>query len=246
MLLAILGEYTANRKRYPEFAGRIKVRFCESGTLDYSGCRSMDGRVQSPQRKSELQSGQPSKESFDDLTQLFFLAHYYMDLCFGEITKYIFVKKLETLTSPDDSPVRCIYSFYVHLFSGRFMSLLANFLAFTSFVLLDTVKPIGKATSLKSYLESEDFPTTASASLEALPEHVFGNLHEAFVFYMSNPEDDIFRANETLLPLIKKLYEVLGKVPYVAARFGKRFKDFAGLLAANPMLGRVSIIHHDS
>lgn len=227
MLLVLCNGYTKDYENYVELAGKVKGAFCDAGVLDYHTCDRINKASVAGQQEEER------KEGFNDLTKTFFLTHYYMNLCFGEIREHVEQMWRRYEKDKSDDVLHLIFSFYVHTFSPQFMTSLADFLAFTMFVLMADVKPPVTG-SVQDYLKSGfcfPFSPDISKSLAILPDHVLNNVHEAFEFYINNPEDDFFKCNGMFLNLITKLYVALLAMPYMS-NLHKRasLTDFFGRL----------------
>ncbi|MDR3547473.1 MAG: hypothetical protein P4M11_04235 [Candidatus Pacebacteria bacterium] len=240
LLLSILGDVTANSENYPKFASRIQPGFCNAvivdSNLNYCNCDQMD--MESAKRALKKEG------PFDDLTQLFFLAHYYMNLFFEEMVSYINKRFSQRRLHPrEDLHLRVIFSFCVHLLAPQFMSQLSDFLAFTSCVIMSSIVPSGNAT-LQEYLQHRfrfPFPPVASEALAIFPEHLIKNVHQVFVFYITHPVNEFFKPNNMLLLLMSKLYISLLTMPYMSNKHVRaKLTEFFGLLVEERQSGKFS------
>ena len=221
-LLHLLNRYIEDPEAYLKQASRIDLKYCEQGYLNYK-------------KYNTKPLHEESKEEPNEMTELFFLAHYYMDLCFSEMTKVINTMLREYKRNKNEIFFYIVCTYEIYTTSPSFLQLLANFLAFTACALLFKIKPANN--SLNEYIESFesiDVLDSLFSHLQNLPEQIIKNLIEAFDYYYSIMNLNLFSYNEFLIPFQVKLYLMLLASNYkknyyfcgsLMGFFGKLIKD---------------------
>eukprot|EP01022_Parablepharisma_sp_SALTPOND_P033045 TRINITY_DN88091_c1_g1_i1.p1 TRINITY_DN88091_c1_g1~~TRINITY_DN88091_c1_g1_i1.p1 ORF type:complete len:745 (+),score=77.46 TRINITY_DN88091_c1_g1_i1:5489-7723(+) len=210
-ILSICHQYSKDYEEYMGLCKLVDSRVCEKGGLDYHRCERINkGAMGKTEEEEKMEIGD------DELSQTFFLAHYYMDLCFRELYETINRLWLQYDRTKNNDLLNVIFSFYIHMFSPQFMLLLADFLSFSTCTLMVKIKPV--ECSFRDYLLNEynsGFPKDPPKQLASMPEHVVSNIHQAFDFYLVNPEDNLFKFGSVLLSLLCKLYITFLIMPYM-------------------------------
>ncbi len=195
--LVLLSLFTTATKDFADYSSLIKI-------LQPEFCGSMQ----------EEHLGQ-----FNNETQTFFLAHFYMGLFFDRLTADV---------GPIPYDQTAIYSHCEPLFSRRSMSQLHNFLTFTSFLLMNKIRSANPA---EKYLIA-DFPAHAPEAFSELPKYMIENVHNGIALYLKNGRSDFIALNKgALVPLVARLYSVLLYMPNVCnLSISRKLAESLGLL----------------
>jgi len=215
-LLNIGHFYTKDYDNYLKICKCINPNFVKQKKIDYSKCELINkAQIMQEEKKDEEQKIN-FNNSNKEIEELFFLTHFYMELCCKEIFEFIKQFSMKFDRTKDTEILNIIYSFFVHLFSPSFMLVLGDFLSLTTCFLLYQIKPV--ECSLQDYLLKNydlNISKAAPLNLSILPEHIISNIHEIYTFYMSHPEDDFFKSCQVLLPLLSKFYLTFLDMPYL-------------------------------
>ena len=208
VLLGICNSYTKDCEEYIKFCKMIDSKYCKMSELDYRNIEFIN-------KSGIKETKEDEKIQFNEITETFFLAHYYMNLSFRQISEVVKRLWMKYNRNKDETVLTMIYAYYIHTFSQKFMNLLADFLSFSSCVLLFKVKPAD--CPFNEYFKSIvdlNLPKEVPEDLASLPEHILLNINDSFEFYFQNFDDDIFRLNKMMLPLFNKIYVIFIAIPY--------------------------------
>jgi len=202
-MLQLCEPFTKDRTNYPTTAKLIDPEYCSTGKLDYHYCLRINNgySISSEEKKSEVAYQ----------SELFFLTHYLLSLCFCDI--YELLKKWAMSGNTDINTKFNICAASAQLNRKNYVESLFDFITFSIYVLLSKIKP--SDSSLKEYMSSGysfPLPELPPYKLAAMPDHILKNIDDTLQIYARFRFPKVYE--DGLLDLAIKLYISLLIKPY--------------------------------